>query len=58
MLELYLVIKKEVEEKINQLEGLNFQIARMKYLENKSDKQIADKLGKSYGYISNVASQL
>lgn len=34
MLDFYLDIKKETEEKINQLEGLKYQIARMKYMEN------------------------
>ncbi|WP_313890764.1 hypothetical protein [Psychrobacillus sp.] len=56
MLEFYLDVKQETEDKINQLEGLNYQIARMKYLENKSYKDIAEELGKSYGYIRNVAS--
>lgn len=58
MLEFYEDIKKETEDKINQLEGLNYQIARMKYMENKSYKVIAEELGKSYGYIRNVASTL
>lgn len=57
MLDFYLDIKKETENKVNQLEGLNYQVARMKYIENKSYKQIADELGKSYGYIRNVASR-
>lgn len=56
MLDFYLDIKKETEDKINLLEGLNYQIARMKYLENKTYKEIAVELGKSYGYIRNVAS--
>ena len=58
MVDFYLDIKKETEDKINLLEGLNYQIARMKYMENKSYKDIAEELGKSYGYIRNVASQL
>lgn len=57
MLEFYLDIKKETEVKINQPERLNYQIARMKYMENKSYKQIADELNKSYGCIRNVASR-
>ncbi|MFJ7971302.1 hypothetical protein [Psychrobacillus sp. NPDC096389] len=57
MLDFYLDIKKETEGSINKLEGLNYQIARMKYIENKSYKQIAGELGKSYGYIRNVASR-
>lgn len=56
MVDFYLDIKKETEDKINQLEGLNYQIARMKYMENKSYKQIAEELEMSYGYIRNVAS--
>lgn len=58
MLEFYQGIKQETEEKINQLEGLQYQIARMKYMENKSYKQIAEELGKSYGYIRNIASRI
>lgn len=57
MLDFYLDIKKETEDKVNQLEGLEYKIARMKYMENKSYKQIADDLGMSYGYIRNVASK-
>lgn len=56
MLDFYLDIKKETEVKINQLEGLNYQIARMKYMENKSYKEIAEELGKSYWYLRNVDS--
>ncbi len=57
MLDFYLDIKKETEDKINQLEGLDYQIARMKYMENKSYKVIASDLGKSYGYIRNISSK-
>lgn len=57
MLAFYLDIKEETEDKINKLEGLNYQIARMKYMENKTYKQIADELNKSYGYIRSAASK-
>lgn len=57
MLEFYLDIKKETEEKINKLEGLNYQIARMKYMENKSYKQIAIELKMNYSYIRRIASK-
>ena len=57
MLDFYGDIKTETEGKIYQLEGLKYQIARMKYMENKSYKQIADELGKSYGYIRTVGSR-
>lgn len=57
MLEFYQDIKTETENLIAKLEGLPYQIAKMKYIENKSYKQIADELGKSYGYIRNIAYQ-
>jgi DNA-directed RNA polymerase specialized sigma24 family protein len=57
MLEFYLDIKQKSEGKINQLQGLNYQITRMKYMENKTYKQIADELGKSYGFIESGTSQ-
>lgn len=40
----YLDIRKEKEERIKNLKDLNDKIARMKYLENKSYKQIVDEL--------------
>lgn len=57
MVDFYLDIKKETEDKINQLEGLNYQIARMKYMENKSYKDIAEELQMNYSYIRRVASK-
>ncbi|MEK4485545.1 hypothetical protein MHH81_08050 [Psychrobacillus sp. FSL H8-0484] len=57
MLSFYLEIKEETEDKINKLEGLNYQIARMKYMENKTYKQIADELNMSYGYIRSATSK-
>lgn len=57
MLEFYQDIKQETEEKINQLEGLPYQVARMKYLENKSYKQIAEELNMNYSYIRRIASK-
>lgn len=57
MVDFYTEIKQETEEKINQLEGLNYQIARMKYMENKSYKDIAEELKMNYSYIRRVASK-
>ncbi|KQL34092.1 MULTISPECIES: hypothetical protein [Bacillaceae] len=44
MHDFYLEIKSEKENKTSMLKGLNYQISRMKYKENKSYKQIADEL--------------
>ncbi|GGA31840.1 hypothetical protein [Psychrobacillus lasiicapitis] len=57
MLDFYLDIKKETEDKINRLEGLQYQVARMKYLENKTYKEIAKELKMNYSYIRRVASK-
>lgn len=56
MLEFYLDIKKETEEKIDELEGTEYKIARMKYIENMNYKEIANVLGLSHGRVRNIAS--
>jgi len=57
MLEFYRDTKKAIEKKVNEMEGLPYKIARMKYIENKTYKEIANELNKSYGYIRRVASE-
>ncbi|MEI4769372.1 hypothetical protein WAX74_06900 [Psychrobacillus sp. FJAT-51614] len=46
MHDFYLEIKREKEKNKTMLKGLNYQISRMKYKENKSYKQIADELNR------------
>ena len=57
MLQFYQETKKETESKYSQLEGLNYKIARMRYLEDKSYKQIADELNMTYGFKSNQTAR-
>lgn len=56
MLDFYLDIKKETEDKIEELEGTEYKIARMKYIENMNYKEIANVLGLSHGRVRNIAS--
>jgi hypothetical protein len=50
--------KKRVEELLNQFKGLEYQIARMKYVEGKSLKEIAEELDYTYEYIRAVMSRM
>lgn len=56
MLEFYQDVKKETEDKIKELEGTEYKIARMKYIENMNYKEIANALGLSHGRVRNIAS--
>ncbi|WP_227397338.1 sigma-70 RNA polymerase sigma factor region 4 domain-containing protein [Jeotgalibacillus aurantiacus] len=58
MLEFYQEIKSEMDDNINSLDGLEYKISYMRYIENKNYKEIADQLGYSYGYIRNVVSNI
>lgn len=50
-------IRQEILENINQLQGLPYRIARLRFIEGYSYQQVAEKLGYSYGYIRNVMSK-
>lgn len=54
MLEFYESVKKDMDTYINKLEGLQYKIAYLRFVENMTYKEIAEKLGYSYGYIRNV----
>ncbi|MGG3452155.1 hypothetical protein [Domibacillus aminovorans] len=56
MREFFLEIKEEIEDNVNALNGLPYRIAKMRFIENKSYKEIADELGYTYGYIRKVVS--
>lgn len=56
--------KKQLDEKINSLTGLYFQVARKKYIEKNKDgsrktlQQIADELGYSEQYIKEISAAI
>lgn len=49
---------KETQKVIDSLEGLEYKIAKMRYLEGKSYKEISIELGYSYSHISNTAHEM
>ncbi|MGG4011429.1 sigma factor-like helix-turn-helix DNA-binding protein [Bacillus smithii] len=57
MLDYYKELKKDMDDYINSLEGLEYKIAYKRYVENKTYQEIAKELGYSYGYVRNVMSK-
>lgn len=57
MLVFYIDIKEDIDKYIHSLEGLEYKIAYLRYVENKTYQEIAKELGYSYGYIRNVISK-
>lgn len=53
----YQEIEKEIRENVEQLEGLQYQIAKLRFIDGLNYKQIADKLGYTYQWIKEVASK-
>ena len=51
----YLDVRDEIEGRINKLQGLEYRIAYLRFIENKNYKEVADELGYSHGYIKNIA---
>lgn len=56
-LKAYEEIEKEICENIEKLQGLEYKIAQLRFIEGLTYQEIADKLGYSYGYIRNVVSK-
>lgn len=53
----YEEIEKEIRENIEKLHGLEHKIAKLRFIEDLTYEEIADKLGYSYGSIRNVVSK-
>lgn len=53
----YEEIEKEIRENIEKLQGLEYKIAKLRFIDGLSYQEVADKLGYSYGYIRNVVSK-
>ncbi|WP_368634605.1 hypothetical protein [Lysinibacillus xylanilyticus] len=56
-LEHYQAIEKEIRENIEKLEGLEYKIAKLRFIDGMTYQEIADELKYSYGYIRKVVSQ-
>lgn len=56
-LEAYQEIEKEIRENVEKLKGLEYKIAKLRFIDGMTYQEIADKLGYSYGYIRKVVSQ-
>lgn len=52
------VLLKETQKVIDSLEGLEYQIAKMRYLEGKSYRDISIELGYSYSHITNTVNNM
>ncbi len=50
--------KKEMKEKLKQLEGLEYKITYKRYIKGKTLYEIADELGYSYDYIKEISSRI
>lgn len=57
MLDAFEMIREANEKRLNQLEGLPYKIARMRYIEGKDYRVIAAELNYSYDHIRRVASK-
>lgn len=53
-LEHYKVIEEEIRVNIEKLEGLPYKIAKLRFIDDHSYREVADILGHSYSYIRNV----
>lgn len=56
-LEHYQAIEKEIRENIEKLEGLEYKIAKLRFIDGMTYQEIAEELKYSYGYIRKVVSQ-
>jgi DNA-directed RNA polymerase specialized sigma24 family protein len=56
-LKAYLDIENEIRDNVENLEGLHYKIAKLRFIDGMTYQEIADKLGYSYGYIRKVVSQ-
>ena len=53
-LEHYVVIEEEIRLNIEKLEGLPYEIAKLRFIDGHSYNEVADILGYSYSHIRNI----
>lgn len=56
-LEHYQAIEKEIRENVDKLEGLEYKIAKLRFIDGMTYQEIADKLGYTHDHIRRVASK-
>ncbi|WP_107951356.1 sigma factor-like helix-turn-helix DNA-binding protein [Lysinibacillus parviboronicapiens] len=56
-LEHYQAIEKEIRENVEKLEGLEYRIAKLRFIDGMTYQEIADELGYSHDHIRRVASK-
>lgn len=56
-LEHYQAIEKEVRENVEKLEGLEYKIAKLRFIDGMTYQEIAEELGYSHDHIRRVASR-
>lgn len=58
MLDAFNMIRRQNENSINRLQGLKYKIAKLRFIEGMSYKEIAEELNYNYNYIRRVAAKL
>ena len=56
-LEHYNAIEKEIRENVEKLEGLEYKIAKLRFIDGMTYQDIADELGYTHDHIRRVASK-
>ncbi|MEY9980459.1 sigma factor-like helix-turn-helix DNA-binding protein [Lysinibacillus sp. RC79] len=56
-LEHYQAIEKEIRENVEKLEGLEYKIAKLRFIDGMTYQEIADQLGYTHDHIRRVASK-
>ncbi len=51
------VTKAQIEQRLNEFEGLEYRVAKMRDIDGKALDQIADELGYSFNWIAKVSSR-
>lgn len=53
----YKTIEKEIRENVEKLEGLEYKIAKLRFIDGMTYQEIADELGYTHDHIRRVASK-
>lgn len=56
-LEHYQAIEKEIRDNVEKLEGLEYKIAKLRFIDGMTYQEIADELGYTHDHIRRVASK-